>query len=116
MKIIKALIILAPLGLIVWNNYYPTWLMQGTYVSNNTHPILEGPSGIDTLILNADGSFNSSTWVKGKWKIDQGNWEATYQYTYGTAGFSSSIYRPFFLGTPRINLNRDLKFYYRKIN
>ena len=89
-------------------------IMTGTYVSNNSEPILEGPSGIDTLILNGDGTFESG-WANGKWRIENGNFEATYSYSFGKAGFSRSIYRPFFIGQPRISIFKDLNYYYRKI-
>ena len=88
--------------------------MVGTYVSNNEQPILEGPSGIDTLKLFSDGSYESG-WSEGKWTIDNGQLSLSYFYTYGTAGFHAAIERPFFLGTPRIYLNRDLRYYYKKI-
>lgn len=114
-KLKRILIILSPIIiLIVWNNFFPTWILTGTYVSNNPHPVLEGPSGIDTLTLYSDGTFTSG-WADGKWIIEDGKWKARYQYTYGTAGYSMPIYRPFFLGTPRIRLDRDLNYYYLKI-
>lgn len=102
------------IGLIIWNNFFLVWIMSGTYISNNSKPILEGPNGIDTLVLNRDGTFESG-WANGKWGVEKGGFKASYSYTFGKAGFSRSVYRPFFIGKPRISLFKDLNYYYKKV-
>ena len=101
--------------LFIWNNYYPKWTIAGTYVSNNSEPILEGPSSIDTLVLFKNGTFKNGAWGTGDFKIKGGDIEFSYQYEYGKAGFHTSIDRFLFVGKPRISLDYDLGYYYKKV-
>ena len=88
--------------------------MEGTYISNNTEPVLEGPSSVDTLFLNRDGTFRSGSWGPGEYEINGDNIHFKYEYSHGKANYHSTINRYYFIGTPRILLNSDLGFYYTK--
>jgi hypothetical protein len=111
-SLITFVIIILPI--VIWNNFYPNFLIQGTYISNNSHPILEGPSSIDTLTIYNDGTFKCKAWGKGTYTIKGSEIEFNYYYELGKAGFHTSITRPFFIGKPRISLFQDLEFYYIK--
>ena len=79
-------------------------------MSNNSEPILEGPSSIDTLVL-----FKNGAWGTGDFKIRGGEIEFSYKYEYGKAGFHTNIERYLFVGKPRISLDSDLGYYYKKV-
>lgn len=114
MKKANLILILAILLLIVWNNYYPKWILTGNYVSNNTEPVLEGPSSIDTLTLYENGTFKNAAWGKGTYEIKGNEISFTYDFKMGKAGYRSHIDRAFFIWKPRILLNSDLRYYYKK--
>ena len=116
MKKANLLLLAIILLILAWNNYYPKWTLTGTFVSNNETPVLEGPSSIDTLILYDDGTFINGAWGKGEYEIDGDEIHFTYDYSFGKAGFRSHLDRAFFIWKPRISLNTDLRYYYRKIN
>lgn len=89
--------------------------MKGTFVSNNTGPIMEGPKSVDTLKLYEDGTFQNNSWGKGTYLINGDEIHFRYSYELGTARYTSSLNRKFLIGSPRIKLNSDLGFYYEKI-
>ncbi|MCB9359872.1 MAG: hypothetical protein H6587_10350 [Flavobacteriales bacterium] len=103
------------IGLIFWNNFFPMWILSGTYVSNNPEPIIEGPSSIDTLVLFKNGTFKNGAWGSGDFQIKGAEIEFSYEYIFGKAGYHTSIDRFLFVGKPRISLNSDLNYYYKKV-
>ncbi|MEM6297757.1 MAG: hypothetical protein AAF740_03610 [Bacteroidota bacterium] len=111
----KGLILfLVTLLLVLWNSYFPTWLLTGTYVSNNNQPILEGPTSTDTLTLYSDGTFKNGAWGTGTYTVDWDKIDFSHSYSMRTAGFQSTIDRTFLIWKPRFSLNRDLGYYYEK--
>jgi hypothetical protein len=79
-------------------------------------PVLEGPSEeVDTLYLHDDFTFENRVWGKGTYTVKGDRITFNYEYEYGRAGYSTSLHRPLFGQTIRINLNSDLEFYYEKI-
>lgn len=112
----KLLLLLVPLLIVIWNSYFPAWMMTGTFVSNNAEPVLDGPNPKDTLVLFENHTFISGAWGKGEYKVTGYSIKFTYLYSIGTAGFNTHIDRPYFIGTPRIMLNTDLGYYYKKVN
>jgi len=114
MKKANPILIIASILLVIWNNYYPTWIIAGIYVSNNNGPVLEGPSSIDTLALFENGTFKNGAWGEGTYEIEGNEIDFTYEYSMGKAGYRTHIDRSLFIWKPRISLNTDLQYYYKK--
>ncbi|NQZ45840.1 MAG: hypothetical protein HRT65_16165 [Flavobacteriaceae bacterium] len=102
--------------LVVWNNFYPNQVVVGTYISNTTAPVLEGPATIDTLILHADGSYDNRTWGKGSYDIQGDAIHFTIRRRDGVMHYHTSLNRSYFLGKPKIQLDYDQGFYYFKVD
>lgn len=103
-------------ALYCWNSYYPNFLLAGSYLSNNSTPILEGPTTNEVLILYLDGTFKSQAWGNGTYELDGPEIMFKYVDRMGSSGyFLTSVYRPFFLLLPRISLNQDLNYYFEKV-
>ncbi|MDF9795361.1 hypothetical protein OKW21_000624 [Catalinimonas alkaloidigena] len=101
--------------LVFWNNFYPRFSVEGVYVSNNTRPIIEGPKSIDTLTIYSNGTFENGSWGKGEYSIDGDQIHFDITYDYGKFGFNTYLSRTYFIGSPKIQLDSDLGFYYEKI-
>ncbi|MBQ4915595.1 hypothetical protein J8L85_14160 [Maribacter sp. MMG018] len=91
----------------------------GTYVSTETNPFLtEVPHKSDTLILKADGTFESGFYGIGNYNVNYGiltteiDW--TYEFEMGQARqrtyFNNKVFEK-----PKIILNSDMNHYYEKI-
>ncbi|MFD2162483.1 hypothetical protein ACFSJU_08760 [Paradesertivirga mongoliensis] len=97
-----------------YDNFYTTDMIIGTYVYDFPWIVAEGPSKGDKLILKENGDFESDTWGKGVYKLDGSRLQLNYSCEFGKAGFETSIYRRFFWGKPRISIERDIGYYFRK--
>ncbi|MDT0608058.1 hypothetical protein [Croceitalea rosinachiae] len=115
MKKIILVFIIIILSLIFWNSFFPKTLVAGTYVSNNMEPLLEGPKGIDTLVLLENGKYENRTWGEGNYEINGSEIHFIIQYPHGEMNYYSSFSRPYFIGPPQIVLNYDLGYFYRKV-
>ncbi|WP_298760596.1 hypothetical protein [uncultured Psychroserpens sp.] len=116
----KKVIIMVLLGVLVLLTYrcfyFSSNSLEGLYINNNTSPILEGPSAkVDTLKIYNDYTFENQSWGKGTYEITGNRITFKYEYDYGKANFSTSIYRPALRNSIRITLNSDLAFYYEKV-
>lgn len=99
----------------IHDNFYTLKMVSGTYVYHFPNEIVEGPSQGDKLILKEDGTFESDTWGNGTYSINGSQLDLNYRYEFGEAGFSCCFYRPMFWGQPRINIVKDLGYYFSKI-
>lgn len=103
----------------LYNNFFTSQMMTGTYVNRNYENdfINENPHIADTLVLFENNRFVSRYWGKGVYKTS---------YTFrGTKislngndgnGLTTYINRIMFLGNPKIILYEDLNQYYEKID
>ena len=95
----------------------------GTYINNNSDPILEGPnsidSGFDTLWIYADNRFKNNCWGVGNYQLENNFLHAEIRFTYSNSsnwgGFSTTIVSPFY-SDYKIWLNKDLNYYYKRIS
>ncbi len=96
--------------------------IAGIYVNNNIESIFQGPKstkeGIDTLRILADNRFINSCWGIGNYSIKNSLFttevEFTYKGAFGYTVYSSKINRPIF-DDLKIWLNRDLNYYYKRV-
>jgi hypothetical protein len=118
----KILIIIASLILLrlVYNGFFTTGMMEGTYVSqDHTHSFrAEVPYRVDTLVLKPGGKFSSNYYGNGTYELEYA-WrgttlELTYKYELGIAGVSLYIDRDWF-SSPKVMQDSDLNYYYEKI-
>lgn len=116
-KILIVLIVLI-FSSYLYNNFFTIGMISGTYVSNNTQPILEGPYDSYTLVLFDDNKFISETWGEGTYQLNYSirgtQIDLNANDASGMGGFNSHLERSFY-GKPRIVLFRDLNFYFEKI-
>jgi len=105
----------------LYHTHFTAKMLVGTYQRvQDMEPLPEIPHRIsDTVTLKSDGTFESTYWGKGTYTINT-SWEAThvelsYDYSFGKAGFSTTIERSFF-SKPRIVLFSDLNHYMQKID
>lgn len=115
MKRVVLVLVIFIVSLIYWNNFFPRALVLGVYVSNNTEPLLEGPKGIDTLILLENGKYKNRTWGEGDYEISGDKIHFIINHPDGKMNYHSYFSRPYFIGPPQIILNYDLGYYYRKV-
>ena len=115
MKRIFLLLVIIIFCLVIWNNFFPKPLVVGTYISNNKEPLLEGPKGIDTLILLENGKYKNRTWGEGYYNIDGSEIHFIIHYPHGEMNYYSSFSSPYFIGPPQLLLNYDLGYFYRKV-
>ncbi len=104
----------------IFNNFFTESMITGTYISNNNQSVLEGPNGMgEKLFLLEDNKFKSDTWGNGTYELKYSfkgtTIDLTYNYEFGKAGFVTYIDRNYFFGNPKILLDKDLKFYFAKI-
>lgn len=107
------------IGTFIYSRYIPLSAVTGIYLSNNSAPLADGPGFGDTLELLDDNSFRSDTWGSGTFNLRHAiggtSLELRYKYEYGSAGYITQFYRPFFYGKPRISIFRDANSYFEKI-
>lgn len=111
--IITSLVILFSIA-IIYDNYYTQKMISGRYVYIFPTNIVDGPKTGDYLLLKENGTFESTTWENGTYKIIGSKLALKYKYEMGEAAFECGIYRPFFFGTPRISIESDLDYYFQK--
>ena len=99
---------------VIYDNYFTPKMISGKYVYNFPVYVVDGPSTRDYLLLKENGTFESNTWGNGTYKINGSKLAFKYKYEMGEAGFECGIYRPFFFGTPRISICKDLDYYFLK--
>ena len=104
-----------------YHHYFTPSMLAGTYVNTNYEYgpfVAETPYGQDSITLFPDQTFSSTYWGDGKYELDYSlegtEFNLSYTYEFGTAGFQTHIERSFF-SSPRIMLVRDMNHYMRKI-
>lgn len=112
--IIITSVILITSFFIVYNNFYTPHMISGTWVYDFPVALPEGPSRGDSLKLKENGTFESDTWGNGTYILNGSELNLTYEH--GTAGFQTNISRPLFWDEPRIDIESDLCYYFKKIN
>jgi hypothetical protein len=102
----------------LYNTYFPSWLIVGSYksnvetASNNVMRIYNNES----LEIYEDGTFTEDFWGKGTWKLEHGFKGTDIIFEYGDESIHTYFYRRMFFSKPRIVLIRDLGTEFRKIN
>nr|WP_315247373.1 hypothetical protein [uncultured Flavobacterium sp.] len=106
-----------------YNSFFSRDMLVGTYVVKNYYnspSAVELPSTTDTLKILKDNKFISSDWGEGKYNLSYSitgtKIHFSYQYEFGTAGFTSSLTRKLFIGNTKIMLNYDSGVYYEKMD
>ncbi|MFC3559431.1 hypothetical protein [Pedobacter jamesrossensis] len=109
-KIVLAVLFVILIISFCYDNFYTANLISGSYSYDFPLAVPEGPNEGDKLILMNNGDFKSDTWGRGTYKI-----EGT-RITFNTheLGFQTKLYRPFFLGKPRISISSDLGYYFKQ--
>ena len=100
--------------LIAYNNFYTSEMISGKYIYKFPYFTAEGPKQGDAITLKENGSFESDTWGKGTYKLSGSTLNLNYTYEFGKAEFETNIYRPLFVGNPRIRISEDLNYYFEK--
>jgi hypothetical protein len=109
-------------------------MISGTYVYEFPNSITEGPNLNHKLILKRNGQFESDTWGDGGFEIHGSSLILSYiikpeevnfnlkdstvtgKIEGGKASVEFKLCRPFFWGTPRIRVDADMNYYYRKLD
>ncbi len=97
---------------LLYNSFFPKFLVVGTYKSDIKNAF--ATNGIDhgqTLILKEDNTFISETWGNGTYTLKG----SRISFSFNNEVYSTYFYRPYFFGTPRIVIFRDLNSEYIKI-
>lgn len=111
--LLLAILSLGILLSIAYDNYYPKWAVIGTYVYNFPRGVIaEGPNSGDRLILEKEGYFRSTTWGKGTYELKG----VRLLLSSNEGGHSAYFYRELFWGKPRIVVERDLNYYFEKLD
>jgi hypothetical protein len=97
-----------------YDNFYTSKILSGKYTYKFPQYIVEGPKTGDYLILKENGTFESDTWGNGTYVINGSEIILNYKYELGLASFECKIYRPLFLGKPRISVCKDLDYYFKR--
>lgn len=88
-----------------YNSFFPNFIVIGEYQAHIKDPFAsQGIKNGDKLILNDDGTFQSDCWGNGNYTIS--GYKISFEF--GNEGFHSYFNRPFFFGSPRIIIVRDL--------
>ncbi len=98
---------------LLYNSFFPKFLVVGTYKSDIKNSF--ATNGIDhgeTLILKKDNTFVSESWGNGTYTLHG----SRIDFSFNNEVYSTYFYRPYFLGTPRIVIFRDLNSEFLKIN
>lgn len=95
-----------------YNSFFPKFLIVGTYESHISNPFAtHGISHGETLILKEDNTFVSQTWGPGTYTLSG----SRIDLFFNNEVYSTYFYRPYFFGTPRIVIFKDLNSEYVKI-
>lgn len=119
MKKIGLILVLFCLISYLYNNFFSSQMMTGTYVNRNYENdfINENPHISDTLVLFENNRFASRYWGKGVYKTS-----CTFRGTKISLkgndgnGLTSYVNRIMYFGNPKIILYEDLNQYYEKID
>lgn len=118
---IVILLIISLTGFFLYRHFFTENMIIGTYVNenyNNKSSIVDVPKQLDTLIIFSDNKFKNSYWGNGTYKLSYSisgtKISFIYDYEFGKAQFKSTVNRSFF-ESPKICLNKDLEYYYKKI-
>lgn len=96
----------------LYNSFFPKFLVVGTYKSSIKDPFAtNGIENGEILTLNSDNTFISETWGNGTYTLKG----SRINFSFNNEGYSTYFYRPYFFGTPRIVIFRDLNSEYIKI-
>jgi len=110
MKIKKRYVILLTIGfIIIFNTYYPSWLITGIYTSCVVNQF--GSNGIDNnekLEINSDGTFRGDSWGSGTWELEHSIKGTSIHFKFSNEGYNTYFYRSMFFSKPRIVIFRDL--------
>lgn len=110
MKIKKRYVAILFIGFtLIYNTYYPSWLITGSYTSNIDDPFATG--GIEdneNLEIFNDGTFKGDTWGKGTWRLEHGMRATRIEFSFYNEGYNTYFYRRYFFSKPRIVIFRDL--------
>lgn len=95
--------------LFLYNTYYPSWFIVGSYKSSIDDPFAtDGIRDNETLEIFSDGTFKGETWGQGTWKLQHGFDGTRIDFTFNGEGYNSYFYRRMFFSRPRIVIFRDL--------
>ena len=105
---------------LIQDNFFSKKMVIGRYVNCNYSNNFNGdiPHKKDTLELFKNGTFQSSFYGFGNYKLDHqiNGTKFNLQPTSGQMGLNTSISRTGLFGSIKINLVRDLDQYYMKID
>ncbi len=120
-KTIKIGLVFVLMVYYLYHNFFTNSILAGTYVNENykcKSALVEIPHELDTLIILDNNKFTNSIWGNGVYKLSYSisgtKIQFIYDYEFGKAGFKTSINRSLF-GHPKISLDEDLNYYYKKI-
>lgn len=114
-KILLSIVFL--IGLIyVYENFFTKSMIIGTYVSNGNG--IDGPNKNDTLILLENYTYESQSWGKGKYTLNNSGKGTTiniqYDYEFDKGSYQMSIERNFYI-KPKLVFDFDQDYYFEKI-
>lgn len=116
MKLRKRYIaLLVFIALFVYNTYFPSWLITGSYISRVDNSF--GTVGIndnENLLINSNGTYSSDAWGKGTWKLKHDFSGTRIIFNSNNEGYDTYFYRSMFFSKPRIVIFSDLNAEYRK--
>ncbi len=110
MKIKKRHAILLTIGLVfIFNNYYPTWLITGSYTSSIVDQFAtDGIGNNEKLEIYSDGTFIGDSWGQGTWELEHGIKGTRINFKFSNEVYNTYFYRRMFFSKPRIVIFRDL--------
>jgi hypothetical protein len=110
MKIKKRYAVGLTIGLIfLFNTYYPSWLITGTYTSSVVDQFAtDGININEKLEINSDGTFRGDSWGHGTYELEHGLRGTTIDFKFSNEWYSTYFYRRMFFSKPRIVIFRDL--------
>lgn len=105
------------IGLIyVYDHFFTKSMITGIYVSNGSG--IDEPNKNDTLILLENYTYESQSWGKGKYTLNNSGKGTTikiqYDYEFGKASYQMSIERNFYI-KPKLVFDFDQDYYFEKI-
>lgn len=113
----KYIVFILSIGFIfVYNIYYPSWLITGSYKSSVTDSFATGGIGNnEKLEIFSDGTFQGDTWGEGTWKLEHGIKGTRIYFSFNNESNSTYFYRRMFFSNPRIVIFRDLNSEFIKV-
>ncbi len=97
------------MALFIYNIYFPSWLITGSYTSRVDNSFATaGIKKNEDLLINSDGTYSSDSWGKGTWKLQHDFLGKKIIFHTKNKGYSTYFYRSMFFSKPRIVIFRDL--------